>query len=102
MLLLVLSSVASGGGTTRFQLDLAEAQRIAAGREQIERLQLDPAGRSCWAGAVDDLKEGCRSMDDVQRSRLAVRVSARGALARRAFFPCPLTLAPSLARRAVH
>ena len=59
-----------------FELDRAASLRIQAGKEQLERLELDPNSQGCWAKAVDDLKEGCRSMDDVQRSRLAVQVAA--------------------------
>jgi hypothetical protein len=52
-----------------FQMDDAAAQRAAAGKAQLELLHSD---QSCSARAVDELKNGCREMGDIEQSRLAV------------------------------
>ena len=61
----------------RFQADPTAAVRMQEGKAQLERITSDPMARSCWASAVEDLKAGCKAMDDSQRSKLAVKVRAR-------------------------
>lgn len=60
--------------STLFQQDAAAHSRVAAGRLQLETvLAFEDTG--CWTASVASLAAGCRSLgiDDMQRSRLAVR-----------------------------
>ena len=71
---MMLMAFAACNGAMHFQLDRAAGARAQTGKEQLERIVGgEPAAQSCWATAVEDLKAGCRSMDDDQRSRLAVQ-----------------------------
>ena len=76
VLLLSLTAFASASAPS-FQIDRAASARYEAGKEQLDRLIQDPADQGCWAGAVEQLKAGCKAMDDDQRSRLAVQVRVR-------------------------
>ena len=73
---LLVFLVASTSGATFFQHDPTAAQRARDGQAQLERITADPAARTCWAAAVEDLSSGCKGMDDGQRSKLAVQVRA--------------------------
>ena len=73
MLLLMVTAC----GAVHFELDRASQERIQTGKEQLERIIGEAPTQGCWATAVDELKAGCRSLDDDRRSRLAVKVSAR-------------------------
>lgn len=55
-----------------FQVDPHVGARIEEGKAQLDKLVTDPAAQGCWSKAVSALKAGCRSMDDTQRSKLAV------------------------------
>ena len=61
--------------SSQFQLDRAASERAQAGKEQLDRIvgEGEAATRSCWSAAVEELKAGCRAMDDEQRSKLAVQ-----------------------------
>ena len=94
----VLASVllASAAGATRFETDPMAEKRFQEGKAVLDRIVNDPMASSCWASAVDDLKAGCKGMDDTQRSKLAVQVRGHAAYFSR---PCartraPLTLSP--------
>lgn len=63
------AAVAVASILARFQMDDAATSRAAAGKAQIDLLQIDP---SCSARAVRQLADGCRKMHDVAQSRLAV------------------------------
>ncbi len=76
-----------------FQLDPTTDSRLALGKEQLAKIVGDGTSGSCWASAVEQLKEGCRGMDEEQRSRLAVTVRSFRSLR-------AVTLAPP--RRAAH
>ena len=70
----VLVLLPSASASAIYQVDGAAAQRMEAGKAQVLSIMSDAgASKSCWDGALEVLKSGCRSMDDVQRSRLAVR-----------------------------
>ena len=56
-----------------FQQDASAATRLQEGKAQLERVRSEPLARDCWTGAVDDLQEGCKNMDDTQHSKLAVK-----------------------------
>jgi hypothetical protein len=59
-----------------FEVDRFVERRAQEGKEQLERISNDPSARGCWASAVEALENGCRAMDDTQRSRRAVMVCA--------------------------
>ena len=78
----MMASVLALGFTaaTHFQHDPTAQARMKEGKNQLDKLIGDHSTPGCWASAVEDLKAGCRAMDDVQRSHLAVKVrsSANG------------------------
>ncbi|KAL1496446.1 hypothetical protein AB1Y20_016400 [Prymnesium parvum] len=60
--------------SSTFQFDSMATVRAEAGKQHIEELLHDKsAHKSCWATAVENLRMGCRQMDDIERSRLAVQ-----------------------------
>ena len=66
--------LASAGSPPSFQIDPHGKARITEGRRQLEKfggLALHTKG--CWTAAVENLANGCRSLDDDRRSRLAVQ-----------------------------
>lgn len=72
--LLAMASAVEWSEASLFQVDTTASARADAGRRQLEELlQEGSPQRSCWAQAVENLKAGCRSMDDTERSRLAVQ-----------------------------
>ena len=76
---LLLTLLPAGTAATAFQVDTLAQRRIEQGREQYERVKNDATQRACWDKAIAALHEGCRSIDDVERSRLAVQVWMRSA-----------------------
>ena len=71
--------VAWASGAT-YQLDAAATSRAQRGQTQLQVLKEEAKAHgatgtalaSCWATAVSKLELGCRGMDDVKHSRLAV------------------------------
>ena len=61
---------------SRFEVDTMAGSREQTGKAQLDELLRDTVGASCWGRALENLKAGCRQMDDVERSRLAVQVRA--------------------------
>ena len=74
MRLVLVALLPSAGVGVHFQADTAAAARLQEGKEVLERITTDPLSSGCWATAVDALTEGCKGLDEVQRSKLAVQV----------------------------
>ena len=74
MLTALVSSAATLGGAPKFQHDPTAQQRLQEGKDQLERITADPSARTCWASAVENLETGCKRLDDIHRSKLAVQV----------------------------
>ena len=68
-----LAGILGAAAAAQFQTDPTWSQRVQQGKEHLERLTKDNAAPGCWAAAVADLREGCKGMDDSQRSKLAVK-----------------------------
>ena len=66
--------LASAGSPPSFQIDPHGKARITEGRRQLEKFGgLTLHTKGCWTAAVENLANGCRSLDDDRRSRLAVQ-----------------------------
>ena len=69
-----------GAAGAAYQLDTTAAGRAQRGQTQLQVLKEEAKAHgdagtalaSCWATAVSRLESGCRGMDDVTQSRLAV------------------------------
>lgn len=66
-------------GAVHFQVDPSVKQRVDEGKAQLDKITTDPSARGCWATAVERLQDGCKGMDDAERSKLAVLVRAQPA-----------------------
>ena len=77
-----------------YQVDPHAESRAREGKDQLDKIVSDPGAQGCWSSAVAALEAGCRSMDDMKRSRLAVQVRMDVTRTRERImlpeYPCPI------------
>ena len=71
--LLLATLIPTQCGGASFELDTMASSRAQAGKAQLDELLRDSSSASCWGRAIESLTAGCKQMDDVERSRLAVQ-----------------------------
>ncbi|KAF2070694.1 hypothetical protein CYY_007995 [Polysphondylium violaceum] len=59
-----------------FEIDRKSQDRLSKGKESLETIQINSRNSRCWEECLEILSSsGCRGMDDIARSRLAVKLS---------------------------
>ncbi|GAM17696.1 hypothetical protein SAMD00019534_008710 [Acytostelium subglobosum LB1] len=59
-----------------FELDSKSNERALKGKDELESLLTNSKKSKCWEQCMESLVHGCKEMDDVQRSRLAVKLAS--------------------------
>ncbi|KAK5578591.1 hypothetical protein RB653_008263 [Dictyostelium firmibasis] len=78
-LLLLLCIIKINGEATRsyyqFEIDKKINDRINSGRESLELIKKNSISNRCLEECMDILSNGCKDMDDLSKSRLAVKLT---------------------------
>ncbi|EFA86653.1 hypothetical protein PPL_00454 [Heterostelium album PN500] len=50
-------------------------ERLIKGKDELESILVKSKRNECWQQCIESLKNGCKDMDDIERSRLAVKLT---------------------------
>lgn len=80
MALAVVVALICPASGAHYQLDRTSATRETHGRNALERIYRDvevsqSVHSLCWKRAVENLVEGCKAMDDAERSKFAMQLA---------------------------
>ncbi|KYQ89316.1 hypothetical protein DLAC_09975 [Tieghemostelium lacteum] len=73
--IIIIIIFGSGEANVQFEIDIKSNERLIKGRELYDSIKANSRTSRCWEESMDILSGGCKGMDDVSRSRLAVKLA---------------------------